>query len=108
MKQAIKNILRKLLFKYLTFTKNSCIIDISKGGIKPTIKMADPAHKVANHYVREHLDDSKPRSVMGYFYAGAAKTVMLSDREKLLMSRMCALNTDFKRIIPLPHAIEGT
>lgn len=43
---------------------------------------------------------------MGYFQARAAKSVMISDREKLLMLRVCAWSFANKSSIPCDVVIE--
>ena len=44
---------------------------------------------------------------MGYFQAKAAKSVMISDKEKLLMLRVCACGFANKGTIPHGAAIDG-
>ena len=53
------------------------------------------------------LSEQQPPNLMGYFQAKAAKSVMISDTEKLLMLRIGAWLSANKNLAPCGVVIEG-
>lgn len=92
--------------QYLTFSKNHAIIitETRKGDTRLN-KIVQPSEEGLTNLLG--TSEKQPPNLMGYCQARAAKSVMISDREKLLMLRVCAWLFANKSLAPCGVVIES-